>query len=522
MKNQKLTLLPVLNCVSILCFLLLSLSEVNAQKTGIFTGNADIGKPSKAGSAKYNPADQSYNLRGAGYNIWFARDEFHYLYNSIKGDFLLTANFEFVGKGKEPHRKTGWMIRESTDEKSGHITAALHGDGLTVMQWRVSNGAEMRDPLDEIFSTDSAFNVIQLERSGKTITMRAAHSGKPFVTIGSHVMENQPDEVLVGPFICSHNPDVTEEVKIWNVRIDKPVPDDYNPGKSGNLGCRMEILNIADCKRKVIWEKDGRFEAPNWMPDGKQLLFNMDGLMWKIPVNGGKITQLNTGSVKNCNNDHGISFDGKLLAISSSKPGQGGGSAVWFLPLAGGEPKLVTEETPSYFHGWATNNKEVVYVAQRDGKRVYNIYRKSIEGGKEVALTDIQAGEHTDGCEYSPDGKYIYYNGNHTGKMQLWRIKPDGSGREQLTFDDYNNWFPHISPDGKWILFISFPPDIDANSHPSYKRVMLRLMPVTLGEPKVVAYLYGGQGTINVPSWSPDSKQVAFVSNSEAPEKKNP
>lgn len=491
--------------------------SAEAQQAGIFQNSADIGNPKKAGSAKYNSSDQSYDITGGGYNIWFARDEFRFLYNKIKGNFIMTANFQFVGKGKEAHRKTGFMIRETTDDNSVHASATLHGDGLTVLQWRVSKGAEMRDPLDEIFAKDSSFNVLQVERKENTIIMRAAHAGKPFVEIGSHVMENLPEEILAGPFVCSHNPDFTEAVKLWNVRIDKPVADDY---RGPALGCRMEILNVADGKRNVIWEKEGRFEAPNWMPDGKHLLFNMDGLIYTIPVTGGPITKINTGAVKNCNNDHGISFNGKLLAISASKPGQQGGSAVWVLPLTGGEPKLITEETPSYFHGWAPNNKELVYVAQREGKKVFNIYRNSIEGGKEVQLTDIKPGEHTDGCEYSPDGKYIYYNGQHTGKMQLWRIKPDGTDREQLTFDDFNNWFPHISPDGKWILFISFPADIDPNSHPSYKRVMLRLMPVTLGEPKVVAYLYGGQGTINVPSWSPDSKKVAFVSNSAAPEKK--
>ena len=185
-----------------------------------------------------------------------------------------------------------------------------------------------------------------------------------------------------------------------------------------------------------------------------------------------------------------------------------------FFPLTGGVPKLITEHTPSYWHGWSPDNKEVLYVGQRDGKNIYNIYKNSIQGGKEVALTDIKAGEHVDGCEYSPDGKYIYFNGNFTGKMQIYRMKPDGSNREQLTFDNYNNWFPHISPDGKMIVIISFPPDIDPNSHPSYKRVTLRIMPTSGGEPKVLAYLYGGQGTINVPSWSPDSKQIAFVSNS--------
>lgn len=498
--------------ILILMFIPLMLSSM-AQNIGDFTNSSDIGKPKKAGSSRYNPANQSYTMRGAGYNIWFAKDEFHYLFNRIKGDFILTANFQFSGKGTDPHRKTGWMIRETTDANSVHISAALHGDGLTVMQWRVSTGAEMRDPHDEIFATDSAFNIIQLERIGKTITMRAAHEGKPFVIIGSRVMENLPGEVLAGPFICSHNPDITEEVKLWNVRIDKLVANDYNPSASGYPGCRLEIMNVFDGKRKVIWTKNGRFEAPNWMPDGQRLLFNMDGLLYTIPVTGGKIINLNTGTVKNNNNDHGISFNGKLLAISSSKPGKGGQSAVWVLPITGGEPKLITEETPSYFHGWSPNNKELVYVAQRGGKKVYNIYRNSIDGGDEVALTNINPGEHVDGCEYSPDGKYIYFNGSFTGTMQIWRMKADGTEKEQLTFDNYNNWFPHVSPDGRWVVFISFPPDIDPISHPSYKRVMLRIIPVNIGEPRVIAHLYGGQGTINVPSWSPDSKQIAFVSN---------
>ena len=502
---------------SILLFFSFLFSIASAQNTGvgIFQNNSDIGSPKKAGSATYNPTDQSYDIWGAGYNIWFERDEFHYLYNKIKGDFILTANFEFVGKGTNGHRKTGWMVRATTEDKSPHITATLHGDGLTVLQWRGEEGAAMRDPQDEIFADTSSYNIIQIERSGTTIIMRAAHDGEPFTLIGSHMMENLPDEVLAGLFVCSHDPEVIEEARVWNVRIDKPVADNYNPDKSGYLGCRMETMNVFTGRRKVIFEKPGRFEAPNWMPDGKKLLFNMDGLLYKIPVEGGTPGKLNTGSATRNNNDHGISFDGRMLAISCHREGMpGGGSTVYVLPLTGGEPKMVTENTPSYFHGWAPNNKELVYVAQRNGVPIYNIYRNSINGGKEVALTDNKPGEHVDGCEYSPDGKYIYYNGSHTGTMQLWRMNPDGSGMEQLTNDKYNNWFPHISPDGKWIAFISFGPEVAPNDHPSYKRVMLRLMPASGGEPRTIAYLYGGQGTINVPSWSPDSKQIAFVSNS--------
>jgi Tol biopolymer transport system component len=185
------------------------------------------------------------------------------------------------------------------------------------------------------------------------------------------------------------------------------------------------------------------------------------------------------------------------------------------LPVGGGTPKQVTEGTPSYWHGWAPNNKEVIFVAQRGDSKIYHIYRSSINGGVETKLTDHTTG-HVDGPEYSPDGKYIYYNGNQSGTMQVWRMKPDGSNKEQLTFDENHNWFPHISPDGKWMVYISFPPDIEPNSHPSYKRVTLKLMPLTTGGgPRVIAYLYGGQGTINVPSWSPDSKRIAFVSNSK-------
>lgn len=482
---------------------------------GIFQFSSDIGNPKNHGSSVFNKTDQVYSIKGSGYNIWFTRDELHYLYNKIKGDFILTANFSFVGKGVEPHRKTGWMLRATEDDDSPHISAVVHGDGLTLMQWRDFKGDSMKDPEDQIFAKGSSYEVIQIERAGKIIIMRAAHPGKPLEEIGSYEMTNLPDEIMAGLFVCSHNPDVTEEAKIWNVRIDKPVSDDYNPGKEGYLGCRLETMNVFDGMRKVIYEKSDRFEAPNWMPDGMQLLFNMDGLLYKIPVEGGPLVQLNTGFANRNNNDHGISFNGKLLAISHHREGlPGGGSTVYVLPLKGGKPRMVTEHTPSYWHGWAPNNKEVIYVGQRDGKNIYNIYRNSIKGGKETALTDIQPGEHVDGCEYSPDGNWIYYNGSHTGTMQIWRMKPDGTGREQITFDEYNNWFPHISPDGKWIAYISFPPDIEKNSHPSYKRVTLRLIPFSGGEPKVIAYLYGGQGTINVPSWSPDSQQIAFVSNS--------
>jgi TolB protein len=495
-------------------FVLVSIICLAQRPVGIFQDHADIGNPQKTGNATYDEATQTYTLKGAGYNIWFQRDEFHYTYKKIKGDFILTANFEFVGKGVNAHRKVGWMVRQSTDEGSPHVSAVAHGDGLTVLQWRNSQGAPMRDPEDEIFSPKKSYQTVQLERAGKKIIMRAAHAGEPLQIIGTTQVDSLKDELLAGLFINSHDANVIEEAKVWNVRIDKPVPNGYDPYKQGFIGCRMEILTVADGKRKIIRESAGRFEAPNWMPDGKKLLFNEEGSIYTMSTQGGHLEKLNTDFADKNNNDHVISFDGKMLAISHHRDGlPGGGSTIYVLPITGGTPKLVTERTPSYLHGWSPNGKEVVFVAQRD-TAVYNIYKTSINGGPEIQLTHNK-NSHVDGPEYSPDGKFIYYNGNQSGTMQIWRMKPDGTAKEQLTFDEYNDWFPHISPDGKWMVFISFPPDIPVNDHPSYKHVMLRMMPVNGGAPKVIAYLYGGQGTINVPSWSPDGKYIAFVSNSE-------
>ncbi len=503
------------NCVVlILVSMTLIIDTIAQNKVGVFDESVDVGQPKIAGSTQFDPQDQSYVIKAGGYNIWFERDEFQYAHKKITGDFIITANFSLIGEGVDPHRKIGLMLRESLEDNAAHITGTLHGDGLTALQWRSLRGAFMRDPQDETFAPKAHYQVLQLERKGKTIIMRAAHFGEPLQVIGKKKMEDLPDEIYAGIFLCSHNPEVLEQGKVWNLRINKTVPDDYNPYDQGWLASRLELLNVLDGKRKVVLTSDTRFEAPNWMPDGKHLLFNQDGRIYKVSTSGENKTLLNTGIADRNNNDHGISFNGKLLAISHHRDGlKGGGSSVYVLPISGGEPRLITELTPSYWHGWAPNNRDVVYVAQREGSH-YDIYKKSIKGGEEIKLTNYQ-GSHADGPEYSPDGKYIYYNASPTGTMQIWRMKPDGTNKEQVTFDEYNDWFPHISPDGKWMVIISFPTHINPTSHPSFKRVMLRLMPTSGGPPKTIAFLYGGQGTINVPSWSPDSKSIAFVSYSK-------
>jgi TolB protein len=221
-------------------------------------------------------------------------------------------------------------------------------------------------------------------------------------------------------------------------------------------------------------------------------------------------TLIDTGFANRNNNDHVLSFDGKRIAISDQSA-PGGQSTIYTLPIEGGTPQRRTRLTPSYLHGWSPDGKWLVYTGGRGGD--YDIYKIAADGeAEEIRLTDSKGLD--DGPEYSPDGGYIYFNSARSGTMQLWRMKPDGSGQEQLTSDEYNNWFPHPSPDGKWIAFLSYGKDVPAADHPYYKHVLLRLMPAEGGPAKVIAYVYGGQGTINVPSWAPDGKRLAFVSNS--------
>jgi Tol biopolymer transport system component len=202
-----------------------------------------------------------------------------------------------------------------------------------------------------------------------------------------------------------------------------------------------------------------------------------------------------------------------MLGISNHAVEDSGASIVYTVPVTGGTPKRITAKGPSYLHGWSPDSRWLVYTGQRSGE--FDVYKIPASGGDEIRLTSAPGLD--DGPEYTPDGKYIYFNSVRSGRMQIWRMRPDGSDQRQITNDGFNNWFPHISPNGKWIAYISFPPDVPANDHPFYKHVLIRLMPIGGGSSRVIAYVYGGQGTINVPSWSPDGKRLAFVSNSTMP-----
>ena len=471
---------------------------------GIFNGHGDIGAVVKPGEATYIAATRQYVISGSGYNIWGDHDEFHFAWKKIKGDFIAYARGEFVGAGVEAHRKIGWMARKSLEGNAPHINAVVHGDGLTSLQFRKTAGSAT----EEIPSALTHANIIQLERKGNVYTMRVAKYGEPFVTTQTEALD-LGEEVYLGLFVGSHNADVIETGVFNDVRICIPAWDGLVQYRN-YLGSHVELLDIATGSREIVYTSPKSLQAPNWTTDDKSLIYNSEGLMYNFDLATRKPSLLPTGEVKNNNNDHVLSFDGKMLGLSSGVRDLGG-SIIYTVPVAGGIPKQITPKGPSYLHGWSPNGQLLIFTGQRNDE--YDIYTVPSNGGKEVRLTTAKGLD--DGPEYTPDGKYIYFNSSRTGTMQLWRMKADGSEQEPVTDGTFHDWFPHVSPDGKWIVFLSFlKEEVEAEDHPFYKHVYLRLMPVAGGTPKVIAYVYGGQGTINTPSWSPDSKKIAFISNS--------
>lgn len=414
----------MLKNIHILSLILLSTIATYAQ-LGQFETALDIGNPKMKGSSMYNESLQTYTLKGGGENIWFNHDEFHFLFKKIKGDFVLTANFELIGnENGNGHRKTGWMIRETTEHDAVSINSCLHGDGLAVLQWRVMPGAYMRDPEEEIFFPKKYFGetVIQLERIGKTITMRLAHPGEPLEDMGSMTLPELKDEVLVGPYALAHDPDDIQEARIWNVSLVTPVAPDWHPNplvktishKDLQLPGKIEIIELATSKRKTIHTSDVNLEAPYFSENGKKVLFRRGGKVFEIPIKGG--------------------------------------------------------------------------------------VEKEIANAPEI---------------WSKKGKHIYYSNGHKSTNQIWRKKVDGSTAVQMTHELGHARFPHVSPDGKWVAFLSFPHDSNPETPVTFVPVSLKILPTDGGSPRTIAHFYGGKDSFENYAWSPDGESLVFSSTGE-------
>jgi TolB protein len=472
-------------------------SSASAANLGIFETASDVGIIKLKGSSEYFPDQAQYRITGSGKNMWFAEDAFQFLYKKLSGDLVFSMDVAWESAGKEPHRKACALVRQSLAADSPYVDVAVHGDGLIELQYRTVPGG----PTYAARTPIQAPATVKLERDGSVFTAFVSKAGGPFQPVGA-VSLALADPVYVGLAVCAHNSTNQETALISNVKLSNRLAASNEKRVREST---LEILTIATGERKIVHQDRSLFEAPNWSPDGKLFYINRAGGIWTLPVTGGTPQLLNTGVATKNNNDHGLSFDGKWLALSS---GSGeNGSKIYVVPATGGEAREITPIGPSYWHGWSPDGQTLAYCAKRNGK--FDVYTIPTAGGVETRLTDAEGLD--DGPEYTPDGSKIYFHSERTGPPKLWRMNPDGSAQEQVTFDEpYADWFPHPSPDGKWLAFISF--DKSVKGHPFDQNVVLRLMPLAGGKPKVIATLFGGQGSINVPSWSPDSTQIAFVS----------
>ncbi|HWA00007.1 MAG TPA: hypothetical protein VG841_06800 [Caulobacterales bacterium] len=489
-----------------------------AATLGAFDRQQDVGETAIAGAAAFG--DGRYTVTGGGANIWGNVDAFHYVYTQRSGDLHIAADISFVGAGGEEHRKAGLMIRQNLTPGSPYVDVMVHGNGLTSLQYR-----EVQDgPTHQISSNVSAPTRVRLEREGNYAFFSVAGADGQLRHAGGNFRIAFQEPYYVGLAVSAHNNALSETATFSNVEMNAPhLADVPDTGYPAAVESTLEILDMSGGDmgdRRIVRHFTGvKIEAPNWSRDGRTLIYNSGGHLWSISVDGGEPVMINTGDRVKLNNDHGLSPDGAQLMISDQTEADNI-SRIYTLPLTGSDhPRLVVSHRTarSYWHAWTPDGRTIAYTASRPetGTDDYDIYAKAANGrGRERNLTHSMGLD--DGPEYTPDGQYIYFNSTRSGAMQIWRARArDGANPERITTDEtYRDWFPHFSPDGQRMAFVSFfANDVRVDDHPPNRDVQIRVQPTDRSAPPIiVTKLFGGQGTMNVPSWSPDGQYLAFVS----------
>jgi len=495
-----------------LCFdISVAHAQAGNQNLGQFQAQADLGTILRPGSGHYDASKDSYTVSGSGANLWFGIDDFHYVWKQMSGDVAITADIDFVGDKGNAHRKAVLMIRQSLDPHSIYADVARHGDGLTSLQYRDAIGADTQ----EIETYAKGPRRVRIEKRGDYAYVSIPDAGGNMVTSGAAIRISINGDFYVGLGICSHDENVTETAIFSNVKVERLSPSTSQPV----LHSTLESVIVASTDRRVRYTAPTHFEDPNWTADGKALIFNQEGTLQRFVLDDGihpidsmvprstSSTLIPTALETKINGDHGISPDGSLIAIGNQDPD--GQARIYVVPTAGGTPRRVTPNGPAYFHGWSPDGKTISFTGQlADNFEAYTI---SVAGGPETLLAP-----KSDVAEFSPDGQWIYFQSDRTGHMQVWRMHPDGSAQEQLLVSDTTDWFPHISPDGKMIAFLAYKPG--TKDHPENQDVEIRVLSLADRSVRILAKLLGGRGTMNVPSWSPDSKMLAFTSYELLPE----
>jgi TolB protein len=472
---------------------------------GMFQGQSDIGSVVPPGTARYNAADQTYTLTSAGANTWYHVDDFHYVWKKASGDLGLTADVTFPPPAythdPNPHRKGILMFRQTLDAGGAYVAASVHGSGMTAVQYRRERGANTQD----IELNIDAPQTIRLEKHGDVFNLLLSMKGEPLHQVGAGITLHLREPFYVGLGAVSHDPDTTDKVVFSKVGL-APSKSDTPPGKT-QLYSTLQTIQTEDQFRRamVIRTIPGYMQSANWAPGGKDIYVHEEGKITRIPVltppAGGAPQPVPTGKLVDCSGNFGMSPDGRFLAVSCAQS-KGGQHDVYLLP---GERKITSGSVSSYFHAWAPDSQTVAFCRGSASKA--DIFTVSINGGAQTRLTHDTL---NDGPDYSPDGQFIYFDSLRSGRLQIWRMKPDGSAAEQLTDDANSNHSPHVSPDGKTIAFLSQPHE--ASAAPA----ALKVMALHDGLIRTLVDFRGDRGSFSMYGWG-DANHLAFVSYQQLP-----
>jgi TolB protein len=475
---------------------------------GSFESQSDVGSVSPPGKTTYDAATGTYTIDSSGSNLWVREDDFHFVWKKVSGDTALTADIAFplTPASASPHRKALLMFRQTLDPDAVYADAALHGNGETALQYRGARG----DTTQDIEFNSGLPKALRLEKRGDTFTLFISRHGEPLHPAGASIKLHLDGPFYVGLGVCAHNKDAVERATFANVQLTPLTP----LGASATFVQYSSLQTIAIDPNarvaKVVLTEPTRIEAPNWTRDGQSLIFTRDGRLWTVPAEGGEPRAIELGNLTKCGGSHGLSPDGKWLALTCSSLDDPQ-PRVYIVPSAGGTPRMLTQNPMSWFHSWSPDGKTIAFTRPSHGSG--NIYAISANGGQEAALTTGSG--ISDDPDYSPDGRYIYFNSDRSGSMEIWRMHADGTQPEQVTFDGLNSWTPHPSPDGESILILSFGKGV--TGHPTNRDVVLRILNARDGKTRDLVKIVGGSGSDNVPDWSPDGKHFAFVAYQALP-----
>jgi len=474
--------------------------QSGAGALGVFESQSDVGIVKPAGTASFDEATGVYSIASSGANLWAATDGFHMVWKKVSGDLSLTADVELEAATtrSNPHRKALLIFRQTLDADSMYADVAVHGSGLTAMQYRQFKG----DTTQDISFAMEAPKILRLEKRGDTITVFASLKGEPLHQVGASIRLHFAEPFYAGLGVCAHQDGAVEKAKFSHVELTTLAA----PSGPMALYSTLKTISIDDSARRafVVLTGKGQMEAPIWSRDGKTLVFDRDGRLWRVSAEGGEATAIDIGDGTHCGGSHGLSPDGKWLAMTCTTA-ENPEWHVYLIPAGGGTPHMISK-ADAWFHSWSPDGKTILFVRPSSGS--LNFFAIPAEGGEERALT---TGTGTnDDPDFSPDGQFIYFNSDRAGGMEIFRMRPDGSHVEQMTFDDRRNWTAHPSPDGRSVLILSYASDV--TGHPANKDVTLRILDVPTGKVRDLVEIVGGSGTDNVPNWAPDGAHVAFVS----------